>query len=206
MSQDRTNRQQFPSFPLEKSMWSIHHGLVRMPLSKGQTLEERIRLLEEDLAVRDLLARYTYCYDGDDVDGLMTVFHDDCVLVNPRGTYIGKEAIRRNYEYLISRRKFVFHYAPNVAVRLFDDCQQAWMTAYLYAIGVSHGGQLYGTGGTYADHLVKVDGEWKTTERRITSNFRHVLSPEPPGSDAPPPPLPSRPETAGDFIGPGAMM
>ena len=205
MHEEESPEQIIPPFEMRGSMWAIHHRLLSLPVLRGKALEQRIQLVEEELAVRDLLAKYTYCYDGNDLDGTMSVFHDDCVLINPRGTYVGKEAIRRNYEYLIAQRKFTFHYVTNVAVRLLDDGRQARMTAYHYSVSVSHNGGLAAVGGTYADRLIKVDEQWKIIERRITLNYRHVLSPEPPSS-ATPPPCPSIAETSGDLIGPGAMM
>lgn len=39
----------------------------------------------------------TYYYDAAEIENIRTVFADDCVVVNPRGTYIGKEQIRQNY-------------------------------------------------------------------------------------------------------------
>ncbi|OGB91281.1 MAG: hypothetical protein A3G35_09760 [candidate division NC10 bacterium RIFCSPLOWO2_12_FULL_66_18] len=194
-----------PGFDMRGPMWAIHHKVVSLPIARGSSLEDRLRLVEEELAVRDVLTRYTYYYDGNDLDGTMTVFHDDCLLINPRGTYKGKEAIRRNYAYLMSQRRFVFHYATNVAVRLLDDGLEAWMTAYYYGVDVSGTGVLSSTAGTYADRLVKVEGEWKIIERRITYNYRHVLSPEPPIA-AGRPPEPTAVETSRDLIGPDAML
>ncbi len=205
MEKRRTEDAHDPQFDIRGTMWNMHLGLVRAPLRRATTLEDRIRLIEEEQAIRDLLVRYIYCYDADDLDGVMSVFHDDCVLINPRGTYIGSEAIRRNYAHRISERKIGFHYAPNVAVRVAEDGQQAWMTAYYYAVGGSQSAGLSGTGGTYADRLIKVDGEWKIIERRITFNLRHVLTPAQP-KNATPPPVGTIAESSRDIIGPSAEM
>lgn len=187
---------------LRGSMWSIHHALATMPHLRADTLEGRLTLLEEEAAVRDVLARYTYFYDGADLDGVMSVFHDDCVLINPRGTYVGKEAIRRNYAFLISLSKVVLHFATNVMVRLLGNTD-AWMTAYYYGVAVAGDGTLNGTGGTYIDHLIKRDGSWKIVERRISYNFRHRLERQPFSGS---PPEPTRGESSRDIIGPAFEM
>jgi hypothetical protein len=187
---------------LRGSMWNVHHALASMPRPHADTLEGRVQLLEEEAAVRDVLARYTYFYDGADLDGVMSVFHDDCVLINPRGTYAGKDAIRRNYAFLISLSKVVLHLAPNAIVRVLSD-SDAWMASYYYGLAVAPDRTLNGTGGTYIDHLVKVAAEWKIIERRISYNFRHKLEPEPfVGS----PPEPTRGESSRDIIGPDLEM
>lgn len=194
-----------PDFEMFGPMWAIHQKLVSLPVNRGGSLEERTHSLEDELSVIDTLARYTYFYDGNDLDSTMTVFHQDCLLVNPRGTYRGKEAVRRNYAYLISQRKFGFHYASNIATRILEGGQEGWMTAYYYYIEVAKDGSMSATGGTYADRLVKVDGKWEIIERRITYNYRHALSPEPPIA-AVPPPEPSDAQTSRDIIGPDFML
>jgi len=189
---------------LRGSMWNVHVGVAQQPRARLAGAEERLRLLEDEAAVQDLLVRYTYFYDAKDVAGLLTVFHEECVLINPRGTYIGHEAIRRNYLYLMEQSKVCLHLAPNVAVRIAADRSEAWMTAYYYDISATRDGRLIGTGGTYADRLVVVGDAWKIAARRITYNFRHVLTPEAPGRAAPP--TPTKPETSRDIVGPEAEM
>lgn len=190
---------------LKKSMWGLLQDAARLPWARTSSIEERLRILEEELALRDLLNRYTYFYDGNDLDGVMTVFADDCTLVNPRGTYIGADAIRANYAHLISTRKLSFHNATNVLIRIHDN-GEAFMSAFYTAVGIYRSGSLAMTGGTYADRLKKVNGEWKIAERRITYNYRSRLAAENPLDAAKPPPEPSRRETSRDWIGPDAML
>ena len=190
---------------LQKSMWGLLQGLVRRPVSRARDTEARLQRLEDDLAVRDLLVRYTYFYDGNDLDGTMSVFDDDCKLVNPRGSYFGKEAIRANYAHLISTRKFSFHAATNVAVRFLDNGDAA-MTCFYNSIGAYPSGSLAMVGGTYADLLSKKTGEWKIIERRITYNYRSRLAAENPFDAAKPPPIPTHPETSRDWIGRAEQM
>ena len=95
---------------LQRPMWSPLKELVARVDARDGSLEVRLRRLEDDIAIRNVLNRYTYCYDASDLDGVMQTFHPDCVLVNPRGTYVGADLVRRNYGHLISTRKFSFHH------------------------------------------------------------------------------------------------
>jgi ketosteroid isomerase-like protein len=185
---------------LQKSMWGLLQGLVRLPRTSATDLETRLQRLEDEVALRDLLTRYTYFYDGNDLEGTMTVFDDDCKLVNPRGSYFGKQAIRENYAHLISTRKFSFHAATNIAIRLLDD-GEAVMSAFYNSINVYPSGSMALVGGTYADKLSKKSGEWKIIERRITYNHRSRLAADNPFDTAKPAPKPTHAETSRDWIG-----
>src|SRR5688572_12019878 len=60
-------------FNMRGPMWAMHGALARLPRALPQGSEDRLRLLEEELAVKDLLVRYTYFYDAGDLDGVMAV-------------------------------------------------------------------------------------------------------------------------------------
>jgi hypothetical protein len=79
------------------------------------------------------------------------------------------------------------------------------MTAYYYGVAAAPDKKLIATGGTYADRLVKVEGDWKIIGRRITYNLRHTLSPEPPGS-FPSAPKPTKRQSSRDIIGSDTEM
>jgi len=190
---------------LQKSMWGLLHAIAHLPRKKPSDVEKRLQRLEDELALHDLLSRYTYFYDGNDLEGVMSVFDDDCKLVNPRGSYFGKDAIRENYAHLISTRKFSFHAATNIAIRFLDD-GHAVMSAFYNSIGAYPSGSLAMVGGTYVDKLSKASGEWKIIERRITYNHRSRLAAENPFDTPKPAPKPTHPETSRDWIGRADQM
>ncbi|CAN5793207.1 hypothetical protein BH09PSE5_BH09PSE5_46780 [soil metagenome] len=190
---------------LTKSMWGLLQDIARLPSKRLQDTEARLQRLEDEVAIRDLLNRYTYFYDGNDLEGTMTVFDDECKLVNPRGTYVGKDAIRVNYAHLISTRKFSFHAATNVIVR-FVDGGDAVMSAFYNSIGIYPSGSLAMVGGTYVDRLSKKSGEWKIIERRITYNHRSRLAAENPFDSPKPFPKGTETESSRDWIGRDAQM
>jgi ketosteroid isomerase-like protein len=192
------------AFDLLGAMWNVHVGMAATERNTPATLEERVKLLEEESAVRDALVRYTYFYDAKDPDGILTVFREDCVLINPRGTYVGHEAIRRNYVYLMGLSKVSMHFAPNALVRVEPSGHTAWLTGFYHDVSAFADGRLVGTGGTYADRLSRERGGWKIAARRITYNFRHRLTPEAPPAGSPP--TPSKVETSRDIVGPTFEM
>jgi SnoaL-like domain len=195
-----------PSHDLEalaREMWGVHHALARTPRPSGETAADRLELIELELAARDVLNRYTYFYDGKDIDGLMTVFHPDCTLVNPRGTYVGSDAIRRNYDYLMGTFRMVFHYAPNVMVRILEDRRSAWLSSYLFSVGVVDRERFNGNCSSYVARLALTGEEWRIREMRITSNVPLDLRRrDDPMRAFAQPPEPTKPISSRDWIGP----
>ena len=159
---------------------------------------ERARLdPSDDLAVRDVLARYASLLDAGDLEGLMRIFDAEAILVNPRGTFAGTEALRANFAWLMRQRRLVFHTTSNVLVR--GSAGEAWLTAYYQIVSVNPLDEMRLSGGTYVLQLVPGDG-WVITAMRITDDYLQVLRP---GSSlrpaAEPPPDPTQPLTSSDW-------
>ena len=198
---------------LQRPMWSPLKELVARVDARDGSLEVRLRRLEDDIAIRNVLNRYTYCYDASDLDGVMQTFHPDCVLVNPRGTYVGADLFRRNNGHLISTRKFSFHHISNDVVSVSDDGLEAGFSSYCNCVIAVRSGALAGASGTYVCRLLQDAGLWKIREMRITLNTRQSLTPGPSAviapsdsPDAPPaPPAPTIAEGSRDWIGPDAL-
>jgi ketosteroid isomerase-like protein len=160
---------------LQKSMWGLLQNIARLPRIKLTDVEKRLQRLEDELALHDLLSRYTYFYDGNDLDGVMSVFDDDCKLVNPRGSYFGKDAIRENYAHLISTRRFSFHAATNIAIRFLDD-GDAVMSAFYNSIGAYPSGSLAMVGGTYVDKLSKKNIDINVNPFNLSTELKDILT------------------------------
>ena len=184
---------------LSRDMWSPLLDTANHPQLKPGSLEKRLRRIEEDSAIRDLFVKYCYAYDSNTCDDVMSVFSDDCVLINPRATFVGADAIRRNYDHLMTTRRYSFHHVSNLSIRLNEQMDEASATSYWSDKHVGKSGSIDGSDGTYTDRLKKIDGEWKITERRITANIFYVMTPYP---DAwPPLPEPTRKEGTRDWFG-----
>jgi ketosteroid isomerase-like protein len=184
---------------LSRDMWQPLRDNANHSPPRGETIEQRIERLEAESAIRDLLVKYCHCYDSNDIDGVMSTFSEDCVLVNPRATFIGGEAIRRNYNHLISTRRYSFHHVTNVTVRLNQEMNEASVTSYWTDKHVGKSGSIDGSDGTYADRVKKSGNDWKISERRITANIFYVMTPYP--DPWPALPEPTKKEGTRDWFG-----
>ena len=195
---------------LQKTMWGPFLELIR-PRERLNDLAKQVARLEDEAAVAEALNRYTYAYDASDLETLGNVFHPDCVVVNPRGTYRGRDLIKRNYEYLISSRRFSFHFAMNVTVRIDPSGDSAGMSAYFQDVSFLPSGGIKASGGTYVFRLAKTDGVWQFTEMRITNNYQHRMaadSASDTGASLAPTdkaPKPSGPDNTREWIGRDAL-
>ncbi len=182
-----------------RGLWAPFRRLVQQPAAGG-SLQERLQRIEDEQAVRDLLAQYAFSYDSGDVDGVMALFTDDALLVNARGTFSGRQAIDDNYRWVNAQRRAGFHFTANSIVRVEAGGRQAWLTAYFQSWAVDLTAERRALLGTYAMRLVKPDGSWKIAGCRITSDISTGQQPGPPPSlSAPDAPAPTSGETSEDW-------
>lgn len=181
-----------------KGMWDVFDRLAKRSRSEGLSQSDIAVLAHEEAEILDLFRRYHCFYDAADIDGVMSLFTDDCAVINPRGTYVGAQAVRKNYEYLCTRRRFVMHYGTNTLVRFEPGMQEAWLGAFYLAVTINPDGTSYGTGGSYMDRLHKRSGTWKVFEQRITGNFIFDIEKSVP--KAPPPPAGASQRNSSELI------
>ncbi|GAB92359.1 nuclear transport factor 2 family protein [Gordonia rhizosphera] len=150
---------------------------------------ERLRRIEDEREIEKVFRRYHHFYDAHDIDGVVNCFTDDAVQVNGRGTFIGRDSIRRSYQYLIDNQQVIFHYGTGVLVTLDpDDPDAAILTARHFDIWQPTVGKPHAAGGTYINRMRRVEGRWLIAEQRITFNFKFEveLSPRVLGSNQAP--------------------
>jgi ketosteroid isomerase-like protein len=153
-----------------------------------QSAEERLAYLELERDAREFLAKYSYYFDGKNLEGLMTLYTPDCVLVNTAGTYAGIEAIRRMQEGDMPKTTVSFHHFNNIIVVVDDiNTRTAYVTAYMYNLAIRDD-EPYGTVGTVVFCLKDGgDGTLKASAVRIAIDSRHSFTPKfvPPGEAGP---------------------
>jgi hypothetical protein len=197
---------------LQKSMWAPFFQLTRAG-RRNRELEARVRELEDTLAIQDTLSKYCYYYDSGNLDALMKeVFTADCVMVNPRGTYIGSTALKANYRYILRNKRFSFHNCHNVTIRVAETGRSAGLAAFFTDVLVLPSGGLKASYGSYVARLAKNAGRWQISEMRITNNLQHRLAADAasdegvrltPGGSAP---KPTRAANSRDWIGPDMVI
>ena len=124
--------------------------------------------LEDKEAIREVLAEYCFCLDG----GRFAVM---AALFAPDGTWhtaFGKATGRADIEALANRvanragpRPRGAHLVTNIVIKVSGDRAQVasnWALAQN-----SPNGPIIGSGGAYADEMIKQDGNWLFHYRKI---------------------------------------
>lgn len=136
--------------------------------------------------IEDLMARYLFAMDYNDFDSYADFFTEDGVLEYARGSVTGRENIRASAEGFKEAIASIYvdadgnpavlrHVLDQTVIRIEGD--RAWTTAFWYEMAndgpKNHRGLTpkMGTFGVYEDELVRVDGEWKFSLRRILNEF-----------------------------------
>jgi uncharacterized protein (TIGR02246 family) len=146
---------------------SIAWETARAQLARPRPANPTFEYVSEELALRDLIARYAYTWDQGDIGGVLTFFTEDCAITNAHGTAVGTAAILANYQGMhrdVPRRR---HLLGNVIVRLSDDLTEGWILAYHHSVLDSADSVSRVVSGLIADNLVKRDGEWKIRARSV---------------------------------------
>jgi ketosteroid isomerase-like protein len=152
-------------------MWPKLLDIAQMPrVPAGATESDIIRILNDEAEITAAFRQYHLYYEAGEMDLLMDVFTEDCVVVNPRGTFIGREAEREYLAYLCRRQVFHLHLATNVMVRVVGR-DEAWLSAYWHGMSVIDEGTVHTDGwGTYINHFRKED-RWRIAEQRTAPHW-----------------------------------
>ena len=137
---------------------------------------------EDRAAIEDLMARYLFALDYNDLDTFIDMFTDDAVFDFARGRIAGKanilEAVKNfkarigeHYKDEDGNPAVLRHVLAHTAIRVEGD--RAWTRAQWFEMANDGPGKSLkmGTFGIYEDQLRKVDGRWLFTERRILNEF-----------------------------------
>jgi uncharacterized protein (TIGR02246 family) len=123
--------------------------------------------------IRELLARYCFALDGDRFEEMAALFTPDGVWETAFGTGTGRAGIVAQARGIASGpRAPRVHLTTNIVIDLDGDTATARCNWVL--IENTPNGPAIGSGGGYADRLVKVDGMWffkhRTIDRFIARN------------------------------------
>ena len=137
---------------------------------------------EDRAAIEDLMARYLFALDYNDLDTFIDMFTDDAVFDFARGRIAGKanilEAVKNfkarigeHYKDEDGNPAVLRHVLAHTAIRVAGD--RAWTRAQWFEMANDGPGKSLkmGTFGIYEDQLRKVDGQWLFSERRILNEF-----------------------------------
>jgi ketosteroid isomerase-like protein len=134
-------------------------------------LEERIKLLEDIEAIKQVKYNYCYTVDAGDVEGWLTGFTDDAIADFGHARYEGKKELRRFVaEVFPSECAFTKHHVTNPVIKVNGD--KATGTWYAHVPGTfKPTGAAMWIGVTYEEEYVRKRGKWKCSLMVVKFNF-----------------------------------
>jgi hypothetical protein len=136
-----------------------------------EDLEKRIRVLEDIEAIKRLKARYcAYCDDSYNADGVAGLFTEDGVWETGVGRNEGREEIRAFFKQLPQSISFAIHMVLNPIIEVDGDTAKgSWYL--LCPCTRAETGRAIWQAGRYDDEYVRVDGEWKFKNLKVSHYF-----------------------------------
>ena len=147
---------------------------------KAQTYDDAYA--RDRAEIEDLMARYLFALDYNDLDTFIATFTDDAVFDFARGRIEGKDAILAAVKGFKTRIGELYkdedgnpavlrHVLAHAAIRVEGD--RAWTRSQWFEMANDGPGKSLkmGTFGIYEDKLERVGGRWLFSERRILNEF-----------------------------------
>jgi ketosteroid isomerase-like protein len=132
--------------------------------------------------IEDLMARYLFALDYNDLDSFMEMFAEDAEFEFARGRVKGKAQILETVKGFKERIATIYvdedgqpavlrHVLTHTAIRVEGD--RAWTRTQWFEMANDGPGKKpkMGTFGIYEDKLQKIGDRWLFTERRIMNEF-----------------------------------
>jgi ketosteroid isomerase-like protein len=138
-----------------------------------EDIQKRLGVLEDIDSIKKLKARYcAYCDDNYNLDGLASLFTEDAVWDGGpfRGRHEGREAIREFFTDAPQRLPFAVHMVLNPVIEVDGDTAKGMW--YLFqSCTYAEGNKAVWGSARYDEEYVKVNGEWKFKNLKLTSFF-----------------------------------
>ncbi len=119
--------------------------------------------VDDRLAILDLMNQYNHCADGGDGEGFADTFTEDALFEGSMSSARGRDEL---VQVIASGGGLWKHWLNSPIIEADGD--HATARVYLVRTGLNDDGAVaLIASGTYHDTLVRVDGEWKFTHRKV---------------------------------------
>jgi len=138
----------------------------------GRSLEERVRALEDERDIRDLLVRYAVCLDRRNLSGYARLFAEDGRWFGRMGDVHGRDAIEQMLldSFGPTPAGFVntsnFHLMTNFLIEVDGDTARA-DSRITYFVRGENDRPVAMLAGRYEDAFVRRDGRWLFASRQV---------------------------------------
>jgi hypothetical protein len=133
------------------------------------SLELRVRRLEDRFAINDLVVHYATLLDDAQWESLGELFTEDGVFASPNSTTVGRPAIIENFKVKHAPFPVTWHDPHGIAVD-FDDDDHARGTVIGYAELASPDATVV-TSIRYQDDYRREGGRWRFARRHVLSVY-----------------------------------
>jgi uncharacterized protein (TIGR02246 family) len=136
-------------------------------LTNDATVTERLRVIEDKLALNELVARYCAALDDCDMEALADLFTEDASFGSTTGKGAsGRDTLLGFIESRAASEDWSFHYPHTHMVELVSDTEARGVVTMHAEMGVD-GGRCIQSAMRYNDEYLKVDGKWRFHKRLI---------------------------------------
>ena len=138
--------------------------------TSGLTIEQRLRRVEDELAIRRVLVDYAARQDARDYAGYVALFAKNGEWVNGKNVYKGREAILKMLADLYGTpppgyvNNESYHINTNFQIDVTGDRATA-RSRHLLVMRGPKGEPTPALAGRYEDQLIREDGQWKILRR-----------------------------------------
>jgi 3-phenylpropionate/cinnamic acid dioxygenase small subunit len=138
-------------------------------------------MYEDIIAIEQVLYRCCHAVDQGNIDKIMALFHPNATLIidwEENGRHGGHSEIRKwfdNYDQVVrSSMKYLRHKIACPVIEV--DGETATAASYLEVEASSRDtGQVIKTVGQYNDKLIRLEGEWRLTEKLISMDNTYAV-------------------------------
>lgn len=157
-------------FPGVLAVLAIVMPALALAQASGLTVEQRLRRVEDELAIRRVLVNYSARQDARDYAGYAALFAKNGEWVNGKNVHKGREAILKMLVDLYGTpppdyvNNESYHIATNFQIDVNGDRATA-RSRHLLIMRGPKGEPTPALAGRYEDELIREDGQWKILRR-----------------------------------------